>query len=471
MKSVELWKQSGTPRNTPWHLRKAGACVALALGAWCAAAVLPVRAEVSAEEANRLKTDLTPLGGERAGSKDGQIPAWTGGYTQPIAGFKNGGRRPDPFADDKVIYQVTAKNMDSYGDKLTEAVKAMLRKYPDTFYLNVYQTRRTAAAPQWVYDNTFHNATRAHLKGLVPEGAYGGIPFPIPKTGAEAMWNHLLRWRGESWHVAVKGIQTTSDGQHVVTAIASGDFQMPYYFKDGDPSKFDGQQWSIRLINSGPPLRAGEGIVGREHVEGDKVQVWAYITGQRRVRKVPNACCDTPTPASAGVSMFDQTDVFNGRLDRFNWKLIGKKEMLIPYNGNKLLATPEAKVVGAHHLASDATRWELHRVWVVEATVAPGQRHVASKRRYYLDEDTWAAVLADHWDANGQLWQMGFANPIVMPDLPATISPAMFTFYDLISGAWYFDGALNDAPEQYKIMPRYSANTFTPEALMGEAIR
>ena len=436
-----------------------------------AAAVPAAWSAVSAEEAARLKTDLTPLGAEKAGNKDGSIPAWTGGYTTPIPGFKNGGKRPDPFASDKLLYQVTAKNMDQHADQLTEGVKAMLKKYPDSFRVDVYPTRRTAAAPQWVYDNTAKNAVKAELKDLVPANAYGGIPFPIPKSGAEAMWNHSLRWRGEAWHVAVKGIQGTADGKHVITAIASGDFQMPYYFKDGSADKFDGEHWEIRLLNSGPPLRAGEGIVGRQNVVGDKTQVWVYVTGQRRVRKVPNACCDTPTPASAGVSMFDQTDVFDGRLDRFDWKIVGKKEMLIPYNGNKLLATPEAEAVGAHHLNPGAMRWEMHRVWVIEASVAAGKRHLAPKRRYYLDEDTWIAVLADHWDANGQLWQMGFANPVVMPDLPATTSPQMFGFYDLISGAWYYDSALNDAAEQYKIMPRYPDTTFTPEALSGDAVR
>jgi len=428
-------------------------------------------AAVSADEAARLKGELTPFGAEKAGNKDGSIPAWAGGYTTPIPGFKNGGKRADPFAADKPLYQVTARNMAEHADRLTEGVKAMLKKYPDSFRVDVYPTRRTAAAPQWVYDNTARNAVKAELKDLMPAGAYGGIPFPIPKNGAEAMWNHTLRWRGEAWHVAIKGIQGTGDGKHVTTAIASGDFQMPYYFKDGSADKFDGQFWSISMLTSGPALRAGEGIVGREHLNGDKTQVWVYVTGQRRVRKVPNACCDSPTPASAGVSMFDQTDVFNGRLDRFDWKIVGKKEMLIPYNGNKLLATPEAKALDKHHLASDAMRWELHRVWVIEANVAAGKRHLSPKRRYYLDEDTWIAVLADHWDANGQLWQMGFANPVVMPDLPATTSPQMFGFYDLISGAWYYDSALNDAAEQYKVVPRYADSVFTAESLTAEGVR
>jgi hypothetical protein len=440
----------------------------LALGQHAAAAV-------SADEAAKLKTELTPFGAEKAGNKDGTIPAWDGGYTTPIPGFQNGGKRPDPFAAEKPLYSISAKNMDQYADKLTEGVKALMKKYPESYRVDVYPTHRTAAAPQWVYDNTFKNATRAKLSaklnGTVLEGAYGGIPFPIPKNGTEAMWNHLLRWRGEAWHVDIRGMQTTADGKHVPSVISSGSFHMPYYFKDGSPEKFGGDFWMIRMLNSGPPIRAGEAITGRENLDADKTQIWVYFTGQRRVRKLPNGCCDTPTPASAGISMFDQTDVFNGRLDRFDWKIIGKKEMVIPYNTNRSLVRKTSDILLPHHLNPDDVRWELHRVWVIEATVAPGKRHQSPKRRYYLDEDTWIAVLADHWDANGQLWQMSFSSPIVMPDIPATASPQVFGFYDLISGAWYYDTLLNDASEQYKIVSPYPDTTFTPDAMAGEGVR
>lgn len=448
--------------HTPLRAALLGALLAFGQASWAA---------VSAEEAARLKSELTPLGGEKAGNKDGSIPAWSGGYTTAVSGFTNGGKRPDPFAAEKLLFSINAKNMDQYGEKLSEGVKAMLKKYPETYRVDVYKTHRTAAAPQWVYDNTLKNATRAKINGVSLEGAYGGIPFPIPKNGAEAMWNHLLRWRGEAWHVDIRGVQTTGDGKHVPTAVASGSFQMPYYFKSGNLESFKGEHWMIRMLTSGPPIRAGEAIVGREALDPDKTQSWVYFTGQRRVRKLPNGCCDTPTPASAGVSMFDQTDVFTGRLDRFDWKIVGKKEMYIPYNTNRSFQRKGSEVLLAHHLNPDDLRWELHRLWVIEATVAAGKRHQSSKRRYYLDEDTWTAVLADHWDAKGQLWQMGFATPIVMPDIPATASPSVFGFYDLISGAWYYDSLLNDASEQYKIVPPYPDTVFTPDAMAGEGVR
>jgi hypothetical protein len=444
------------------------------LGALMTAAGISMAATTK-EQASRLGSDLTPFGAEKAGNADGSIPAWTGGNTKPIAGFTNGGKRPDPFANEKPLYVITAANMGQYSDMLSEGLKAMMTKYPDTFTVPVYPTHRTAAAPQWVYDNTRINATRATLKDSKVSGAFGGIPFPVPQNGEEVIWNHLLRWRAPSYHVDVRGMQSTSTGQHVPTVFASGDFQMPYYFQESNLDEFEGPNngvfWTIRLLNYGPPIRAGEAIVGRENIKAGAGQTWVYFTGQRRVRKLPNACCDTPTPASAGISMFDQTDVFTGQTDRFDWKIMGKKEMVIPYNANRLFQRPTDKILMDHHVNPEDMRYEKHRVWVVEATVKENMRHLAPKRRYYVDEDTWIAVLADHWDANGQLWQMGFQNPITMPDIPATVSPQNFGFYDLISGAWYLDGVLNDSKEQYKVMPRYDDTTFTPEAMAGEGIR
>jgi hypothetical protein len=172
-----------------WH--GIAAAVILAIG-------LPAVAAVSAEEAAKLKGELTPLGAEKAGNKDGSIPAWSGGLTTPIAGDKVGGRRGDPFKDEKPLYSITAKNADQHADRLTDGTKALLKKYPDSYRVDVYKTHRTMAAPQWVYDNTAKNAVAGKIVNGVPKGVYGGIPFPIPKSGEEVMWNHILRWNGIS---------------------------------------------------------------------------------------------------------------------------------------------------------------------------------------------------------------------------------------------------------------------------------
>lgn len=431
-------------------------------------------AGVSAEEAAKLNTELTPLGGEKVGNADGSIPEWTGGYTTPIAGDKPGGRRGDPFKDEQPLFSITASNVDQYADKLTDGVRAMLKKYPDSYRVDVYKTHRTAAAPQWVYDNTVKNATRASLNGDLVEGAYGGIPFPIPQNGEEVMWNHILRWRGTSWQLSINQYQLTSDGKAVLTSDGIGEQLMPYYLPDSSPEQFaeHNEYWMVRLINQGPPIRVGESIVGREQIDGSKSQAWVYLTGQRRVRKLPNPCCDTPTPAAAGVLSFDEIKVFTGRLDRFDWKLLGKQEMYVPYNANRLLQpTSDDAVMSKHHLNPDYVRWELHRVWVVEATLREGERHQAPRSRYYCDEDTWNCVLADRWDANGQLWRTLWSQSFVAPDLPGTVLGS-FGMNDLLTGSAFISNLSNSKASQYLLPDSpYSNSLFTPAAMAADGVR
>lgn len=432
-------------------------------------------ADVTAEQAAQLKTTLTPLGGEKAGNQEGTIPAWEGGLTTVSPGFKNGGRRPDPFADEKPLFSITAQNLEQYADKLADGVKAMLKKYSDTYRVDVYPTHRTAAAPQWVYDNTFQNATRATIidgpGGPQPQGAYGGTPFPIPTSGVEAIWNHLLRWRGGSWHFDATQYLITTSGKRVLITDGAAEMGSHYYIQGGSPEQFDGFYYLIRIINSGPAIRAGEAIVGKQNINNDKSATWVYLTGQRRVRKLPKACCDTPAPSTAGLMTFDELEVFSGRIGRFDWKLVGKQEMIIPYNSNRQLQPgKDAEVLSKWHLNPDYVRWELHRVWVVEATPSQGQRNTVSKARYYLDEDSWYAILGDRWDTKGQLTRTLWQVPMVMPDMPG-IGAKTFGFYDLISGSWYVNGLFNEKNEQYRIMPTHQDALFTPDALAGEGIR
>ncbi|RTL52437.1 MAG: DUF1329 domain-containing protein [Rhodocyclaceae bacterium] len=428
---------------------------------------------VSADEAAKLKSELTPLGAEKAGNKDGSIPAWSGGLTTPTPGFINGGRRPDPFAGEKPLFSINAQNVDKYGDKLTDGTKALLKKYAN-FRVDVYPTHRTAAAPQWVYDNTFKNATSAKMvngsAGPAPVGAYGGVPFPIPKSGLEVMWNHDLRWHGYAFHTSFKGYMATADGKRVPVVEANNENLIPYYAQHG-VEKFGGESWLIRSFNSGPPIRAGEGIVGRLYTNEDMNSTWVYLTGQRRVRKLPNSCCDTPTPFSAGLVSFDEVNVFTSKKDRYEWKLVGKKEIYIPYNSNRTMApTSNMDVVGEHFLNPDHVRWELHRVWVVDASLVAGQRHTSPKSRYYVDEDTWMAVLADRWDANGQLARMPFQIPVVAPDLPGVVDTT-WGVYDLISGSMFVNVLYNESKEQLKFVTSYPDAIFTPDGMVGEGVR
>jgi hypothetical protein len=433
------------------------------------------QAAVSAAEAAQLDQHLTPLGAERAGNAAGTIPAWNGGLRTATPGFQ-GGRRPDPYAEEKPILQITAQNMAQYTEQLSEGVRALLKRYPESFRLDVYPTHRSAAAPQWVYDNIRLNATRAQVvqtaDGPVSQGAYGGIPFPIPQNGTEVMLNAQVRWRGTSYTQSSNAWQATAHGKLVLVHKAIVDNLSPYYYPEGQPDSFEGAYWMVRANMIGPPQRAGEAVLAHMKVDESQTRTWTYLVGQRRVRMVPNACCDAAHAPSAGLVLMDEVEGFNAKLDRFDWQLIGKKELYIPYNSNRLLLPEkDIEVLGAQHLNPDHVRWELHRVWVVEATLAAGKRHLVPRSRYYIDEDTWWPVLADRWDSQGRLSRMPFSIPVAMPDIPAQIGAAWGT-YDLINGGYLASQLMNEAQAQYTISsPRLKEDHFATESLGAEGIR
>lgn len=437
------------------------------LGVALLGAPLIALAGVSAEEAARLRKDLTPLGAERTGNSTGSIPAWA-----PVTPTgKVTGRRPDPFAADKPLYTVTVQNMAQHAAVLTDGLKALFAKYPD-YRLDVYPTRRTAAAPAYVYENTRKNATRATLHGDVMKGALGGIPFPLPKSGAEVMWNTLTHWEGANYQYESRGYLVTAEGQPVLALDAKLDVTKPYYYENASLESFErsGVHAQYRIVNIGPAVRAGEGFLQNQNIDPTRDESWLYLTGQRRVRKVPNACCDSPAPQTAGIMSFDEQLLFTGRFDRFDWKLLGKQEMLIPYNGNRILSMEDEKVVGKRFVEPTALRWELHRVWVVEATLRAGQRHTSPRGRYYVDEDTWIPVLADRWDQKGQLWRTLFQVPTLMSDLPGQVG-GPFGMYDLLSGSWFINGLQGSKPSHRQFVPAFPEDHFTAESLAGQSIR
>ena len=424
-------------------------------------------AAVSPEEAARLKANLTPLGAERAANQEGTIPAWTGGYSTVPPGYRSGQPRPDPFANEKPLFQITAKNMDQYADKLSEGTQALLRRFP-ALRIDVYPTHRTAAAPQWVYDKTFRNATRARMDGLVVADAQGGIPFPIPKSGAEAIWNHQLAWRGESVRIVYQSY-IVSGGKPVQVAMATIDSQSPYYYRERSPENVNLLALA-RLSMKGPPALAGENAVSRDPFDLRERKAWQYMVGQRRIRRTPFIAYDNPNFFASGITFFDEYALFNGSLDRYDWKLLGKKEMFVPYNTQGFHKRKIAEVLGPNHTNSDHVRWELHRVWVVEATLAPGKRHVMPKRRFYLDEDCWQAMTADGWDANGQLWHTGYALSLLVPELPAVIvNPHVI--YDFRKGAYEAALLHNEMPQNWVIVPRRPESYFSPNSLAAQGVR
>jgi hypothetical protein len=367
---------------------------------------------VSPEEAAKLGTTLTPFGAETEGNKDGTIPAYTGGLNKPPANYKMGsGVRPDPFASEKPLFTINAQNMAQYADKLTEGTKAIMKKFP-TFRIDVYKTHRTVAYPENVLKNTVRNAMKAttHNDGLSISGARAGIPFPIPKDGYEVMWNHLLRYLGRAWEYKYESHVVDSNGRLIITSQCLIQSESPYY--DEDQTRPDADlYWKSRVMWTGPARKAGECMNLFDSInpfEKERI-IYQYLPGQRRIKLAPEVAFDGPSTNTGGNCTYDENMIFNGSMERYTVKFIGKKEFYVPYNTYKATYTITLnELLGPNHVNPDVLRWELHRIWVVEGTLKPGKRHIYPRRVLYIDEDSWTAIAGDNYDANGNFFNINF---------------------------------------------------------------
>jgi hypothetical protein len=443
----------------------------LAAAALAALAAGGARAGLSEEEVRSLGTTLTPVGAERAGNADGTIPAYEGGLTRPPPGFVPGsGRRPDPFAAERPLFSIDARNLEAHAARLTEGTKALLRKHP-SFRVDVYPAHRTVAFPGFVTRNTIAQAATARTAngGLSLEGARAAYPFPIPKTGYEAMWNHLVRFsavcdrrRIFAWYVEPSGRAILSSSAHLLESYPYWDEAQP------DTNTY----FRLRIAYDGPPRRAGEGLMLIDPVDYVRRgrRGWQYLPGQRRVRLAPDLAYDTPNSATAGAQTFDDALLFNGKMDRYAFTLLGKREVYVPYNVYRAVyESTAAELLKPGFLDPDRVRWELHRVWVVEATLLPGKRHVYARRVFYLDEDSWAALASDQYDARGRLWRVGMAFMAPSYDVPAPWADP-FLHYDLVSGAYAING-WPGATGWLRHVPCEGEGEWSPDALAGAGIR
>ena len=430
----------------------------------------------SAADVAKLGTTLTHWGAEKAGNADGTIPEYTGGLTKAPANYdtKKPGIRPDPFPNDKPLFRIDAKNMDKYKDRLTPGTMAMMKKYPD-YYINVYQTRRTAAYPQDVLENSKKNATRCATKngdlGIdTSKGCGFGIPFPIPQNGLEVMWNHDARYRPTLMIKDVSINYVKPSGEHVVTARGHNYKDYPFYDKSKEKPE---ATLSFRMEYTGPTRLAGMNTLWHDMVEDSERRNHAYQPATRRVRLSPDSAADTPISAAGGAMVYDEDQLFSGKKDRFDWKLVGKKEIFIPYNNYRAMypgtpgaCTVEERAKTARFQNPECVRWELHRVWHVEATLKNGKRHVYSKRDFYLDEDSFSDGISENYDKAGNLYRINLQIGAPAYEVPA---PSITDNYvvDLISGVYMFQAATGG----YTVIPRLSPSQLSPDNLDKQFFR
>ncbi len=424
--------------------------------------------KVSPEEAKQLGTTLTPMGAVMKGNASGTIPEYSGhieGAPEWVRYEGSGSHLPDPYPNEKPLFVITQKNYQDYRDNLTDGQIALFEKYK-SFEMPIYQSKRDARYSDFVHENTRYNATHTELvksgNGFVD--GFHGIPFPIPKNGLELVWNHQASPNYGATTGALDSASVFDDGRVAWLRNKEERYILMYSPQLGREA-YNQQPFNAQVMvqSLAPSRKKGEVILVHEFrdVTEQSRNAWQYLPGTRRVRRAPTIAYDFPN-GPGGLRTVDDALLFNGATDRYTWKMEGVRELYIPYNNNKLDDPGVAykDILTPHHVDPDYMRYELHRVWTLVGELKESKRHIYAKRRLYLDEDSWAAVLADNYDARGILWRTNMRTMVNLYDLPG-MGPRVEMYHDLQSGAYAANYLVNERKGLPERVDGFKPNYFT----------
>jgi uncharacterized protein DUF1329 len=418
--------------------------------------------------------ELTVMGAELAGNEEQTIPAWTGGITTPPAAYKVGDTHPDPFGNDEVMFTIDFGSMIEFKDQLSPGYMAMMEKHPNTYKLKIYPTRRSASHPQRILDHTTKFSSQARIidNGAGLEGIVQGIPFPQPANGEQAIWNSRLSFKGGGIKRYINSTAPTEKGKYQLSVVLQ-EIMFPRQVAEVTQENFDGiLARGINYVQS-PIKAAGAMILFHANLNsvGTERNVWFYNPKKRRVKRAPRVAGSTPSSASDGIHLQDQNGMFSGKITDFNWQLLGKKEMYIPYNAYQLhsdTVSPD-DIIKPGHMNQQLGRYELHRVWMVEATRKEGVDHPHKRRVYYLDEDSWHITMAEHYDDDDQLDRFSESHTVNYYEVPVLAS-TLDAFYQLNTKRYFLQG-LDNQHEVSDFTFRENAKYFKSGSLKRRAKR
>ena len=432
-------------------------------------------AKMSAEDVARLGQDLNPIGGIKAGSEDGLLAQWTGSVVGLPEGLQWGGPGtpyPNPWPDEKPLFVISKDNMAQYKARLSPGQVALFDTYPETFTMPVYPGHRDFAFYPEFYEKVRYNAEHSELinddEGI--QGFLGGAAFPVPSTGPEAVWftrttgaNETIE--GEYSDIAVfpNGTKSTRRSRFLQESpYASRNNPIEADFEYPNLGEFGGY---IMTYVTEPARDKGliTAVIEPYDYSMNAREVWRYLPGSRRVRRAPTVGFDTPD-GPGGLKTVDEVRGFNGSMERFEWKLLGREEIYIPYHNYDFDAPDISydELLTKFHANPDFMRYELRRVWVVEGTLRDGERHIYGKRRIYVDEDTGFTAITENYDGRGELWKVVLTNNVYDYGSQAYVRRAQM-YHDLRAGAYIAERLINDsAPMLYDVKPMRGPGYFTP---------
>ena len=384
---------------------------------------------------------------------------------QPIKSYDSSNNSyPDPFSEDEIIFTITNENYLEFSETiLTSGQIEMFIKYPQTFKMNIYKSRRSCAVPPEVYALTKSNAILTD-EGEGIEGIVGSIPFPQPSEALHHVWNHILRYRGVEISGSSPFFIIDPDGSRV---LGAGEAIAKNYWNPFTKNE-KGLQGMLMTKVTHPPRLADASALVIESLNAFKTprKAWVYNPGTRRVRRAPDIAYDYKPSASQGLTTTDQFDGFNGAKDRYNWKSLGTQVKLMPYNAYKFHETPIDEVLDPYHVNQDFLRYELVNVNVVKAELKNDKRHIIPERVMYFDVDSHNMLVEETFDANSEIMAYREFPIINFYDQPMCLSIHSAT-YDFATRRYQLASVRSiDIPKiEWRLEEPHNERMFTPEGL------
>jgi hypothetical protein len=352
------------------------------------------------------------------------------------------------------------------------------------YTMPVYPSHRNCAMPDYVAENTKANEGKARIASngwALEEAVLPSVPFPAPKNGVEAVWNMLMRFQGVAIDMPsnITYVSPAPGSDKGILVKSQQVFYTPWGAKGQASPKSEGLlQAGVYYAYREPAALAGQAIVQRYYF-GQDTESFYYFTGQRRVRRLPLYAYDAPLIGFENQLPADASYVFSGNPDRFDWKVVGKKEVYVPYNNFKS-ANFNASITDLFKpgfVNADFRRYELHRVWEIVGTVKEGVRHSSPKKTIYLDEDTWHPMVGDDYDAQGKLWRHKENGARPAWEAGICTSAIQYNNYDFVSGRYVSDNVQAGAGQDIRVMldagadARLKASYYTAESLRANSER
>jgi hypothetical protein len=260
-----------------------------------------------------------------------------------------------------------------------------------------------------------------------------------PQAGLKLVWNFARRWTGDDYKDG-GGTATGRAISHIIEKDGSerrseavryelhtrGRVSVP-----PQPS-FPGYghvDWMVMRADEYPRDTAGTTTLEVRYIDDNRDDdLHVFIPTLRRARRAPpTERCATIAPTEFN---YDDINSFNGKITRFNYKVLGERPMLGNFAKQHLTYLRKS----GDYLPLDEA-WEVVNTQVLEITPKDPE-YCYPRKVLYLDQLTHQAIWVQVFNAKGELWkeQFNLYSMVKLADGQEVISPTSPVIINLQNG-------------------------------------